>query len=62
MPTYVYACQNLDCNARLEVVQKMSDAPLKECPNCKGEVKKQITATAFILNCMGFHSTDYPRR
>ena len=40
MPTYVYACR--DCDDRLEVVQKMSDEPLKECPSCSGSLRRVL--------------------
>ena len=46
MPFYEYACQA--CGHRLEVMQKMSDEPLKECPQChKAELKKLISAGGF---------------
>jgi putative FmdB family regulatory protein len=46
MPFYEYACQA--CGHRLEVMQKMSDAPLTECPEChKPELKKLISAGGF---------------
>ena len=32
MPFYTYTCKH--CNKKLEVMQKMSDKPLKECPAC----------------------------
>ena len=35
MPTYDYEC--LKCGNSFEAFQKMSDSPLKECPECKGE-------------------------
>ena len=46
MPFYEYACQA--CGHRVEVMQKMSDAPLSECPAChKAEMKKLISAGSF---------------
>jgi putative FmdB family regulatory protein len=46
MPFYEYACQA--CGHRLEVMQKMSDAPLSECPEChKPELKKLVSAGSF---------------
>jgi putative FmdB family regulatory protein len=46
MPFYEYACQA--CGHRLEAMQKMSDAPLSECPEChKPELKKLISTGSF---------------
>jgi len=46
VPFYEYQCQA--CGHRLEVMQKMSDAPLSECPEChKAELKKLISAGSF---------------
>ncbi len=43
MPIYEYRCQS--CGHQVEVMQKMSDAPLEECPACHGhEMKKLISA------------------
>jgi putative FmdB family regulatory protein len=33
MPTYDYSCKQ--CGYKFEVLQKMSDAPLSTCPECK---------------------------
>ncbi|MGL4981619.1 MAG: FmdB family zinc ribbon protein [Treponemataceae bacterium] len=42
MPYYDYACNS--CRHTFEEFQKMSDKPLSECPKCKGEVKKMLSA------------------
>jgi len=47
MPTYDYECHR--CGRTFEVFQKISDAPLKECPECKGEVKRMIGAGAGFI-------------
>lgn len=58
MPTYEYECN--DCGERLEKFQKMSDAPLKECPACKGELRRLISSGAgVIFKGSGFYQTDY---
>lgn len=57
MPTYVYACR--ECDERLEVVQKMSDAPLKECPKCRGELRRVLFPPAVVYKGSGFYTTDY---
>lgn len=58
MPTYDYKC--LTCNHRFETFQKMTDAPLMNCPECGGEVKRLIGAGFRpIFKGSGFYQTDY---
>lgn len=58
MPTYDYKC--LKCKKVFEVFQKMSDEPLKECPACKGQLKRLVGAGAGpIFKGSGFYHTDY---
>lgn len=57
MPIYEYKC--LKCNLQFEILQKISDAPLKKCEECGGDVKKQISAPAFRLKGSGWYETDY---
>lgn len=58
MPIYEYACQA--CGHELEVLQKMSEAPLTECPQCgKSELKKLISAAGFQLKGNGWYVTDF---
>lgn len=58
MPTYEYEC--LNCSFRFEEFQKMTDEPIKICPECKGEVKRIITGGGgFLFKGSGFHITDY---
>ena len=58
MPIYEYQCQA--CHEQLEVLQKMSDAPLLECPKCgKPELKKKVSAAAFRLKGSGWYETDF---
>ncbi len=46
MPFYEYQCQA--CGHRLEAMQKMSDAPLRECPVCnESSLQKLISAGSF---------------
>ena len=58
MPIYEYQCQN--CSKELEVLQKISEDPLQECPDC-GEpaLKKKISAAAFRLKGGGWYETDF---
>lgn len=46
MPIYKYACEA--CGHQLEALQKMSDEPLSECPEChQAALKKQLTTAGF---------------
>ena len=58
MPIYQYKCS--DCGHQLEALQKMSDAKLVDCPECKTpSLRKQLTAAAFKLNGTGWYETDF---
>lgn len=58
MPTYEYACKA--CEHEWEVVQKMSDDPVKECPACKrGEAKRLVSGASFILKGPGWANDGY---
>ncbi len=58
MPIYQYACRS--CGHSLEALQKISDAPLKDCPNCnEPELVKQLTAATFKLKGTGWYETDF---
>ena len=58
MPIYEYECRA--CGYRLEKLQKVSDAPLKVCPECdKPELGKLVSASAFRLKGGGWYETDF---
>tara|TARA_R110002111_G_scaffold25903_1_gene56410 strand:- start:110 stop:424 length:315 start_codon:yes stop_codon:yes gene_type:complete len=58
MPIYEYQCEA--CHEQLEALQKISDAPLLECPRCgKPALKKKISAAAFRLKGSGWYETDF---
>lgn len=58
MPIYEYEC-NL-CGHRIEAIQKFSDAPLTDCPQCdEASLKKLISAAAFHLKGGGWYVTDF---
>ena len=62
MPAYDYLCKNLECknNAEaFEVDQKITDDPLRECPECKHAVQRLIGNTSFILKGTGFTPRHY---
>lgn len=58
MPIYAYRCSN--CGHAEDVLQKMSDSPLTQCPAC-GEATyvKQVTAAGFQLKGSGWYVTDF---
>ena len=58
MPFYEYQCQA--CGAQTEVLQKISDAPLRKCPDCgKSKLVKLVSAPVFRLKGGGWYETDF---
>ncbi|MEQ5839800.1 zinc ribbon domain-containing protein [Paraburkholderia acidicola] len=58
MPIYAYRCES--CGFAKDVLQKMSDAPLTDCPECgKSTFRKQVTAAGFQLKGSGWYVTDF---
>ncbi len=58
MPIYEYICEA--CHAPLEALQKMSDAPLTDCPACgEARLRKQMSAAGFRLSGSGWYETDF---
>lgn len=58
MPFYEYECSN--CKFYVEALQKISDAPLKQCPSCKKQtLKKLVSAPNFRLKGGGWYETDF---
>ena len=58
MPIYEYRCKS--CGHELEKLQKMSDDPLTDCPQCdKPELNKLISAAGFRLSGSGWYETDF---
>jgi putative FmdB family regulatory protein len=58
MPIYEYRCEA--CGHEMDVMQKMSDAPLEQCPECgKPALKKMISAAGFRLKGGGWYETDF---
>ncbi len=56
MPTYDYECST---GHRFEVLQKMSDEPVSECPECGGPAQRKISGGAgFLFKGEGFYITD----
>jgi len=58
MPIYAYKCES--CGFAKDVLQKMSDPRLTECPACgKSTFSKQLTAAGFQLKGSGWYATDF---
>ncbi len=58
MPIYAYKCSA--CGYAKDVLQKISDAPLTDCPECKqASFSKQLTAPGFQLKGTGWYATDF---
>jgi putative FmdB family regulatory protein len=58
MPIYAYRCES--CGFAKDVLQKVSDPQLTDCPTCgKSTFKKQVTAAGFQLKGTGWYVTDF---
>jgi putative FmdB family regulatory protein len=58
MPFYEYECSK--CRYYVEVLQKISDPPLKKCPSCgKSALRKLVSAPVFRLKGSGWYETDF---
>ena len=60
MPIYEYECSK--CRKTIEVIQKMSDKPLKKHAGCGGTLTKLISASGFQFKGTGWYVTDYGRK
>ncbi|MGD9773516.1 FmdB family zinc ribbon protein [Diaphorobacter sp.] len=61
MPIYAYRCGS--CGYAKDVLQKISDAPLTDCPACGARAfTKQVTAAGFQLKGTGWYATDFSGR
>lgn len=58
MPIYEYVCKS--CDHEFEALQKMSDDPLTQCPQCNNlSLTKKISAAGFRLSGSGWYETDF---
>jgi putative FmdB family regulatory protein len=58
MPIYAYKCES--CGFAKDVLQKISDPLLTQCPTCQQETfQKQLTAAGFQLKGSGWYVTDF---
>ncbi len=56
VPTYEYECTA--CTHRFEVMQRFSDDPLTQCPECRGRVRKVFHPVGIIFKGDGWYATD----
>jgi putative FmdB family regulatory protein len=59
MPIYEYKCKN---GHVFDVIQKMTDEPLRECQECGAPASRVLSAPAIHFKGSGFHNTDYGTR
>jgi len=59
VPLYEYRCK--ECGHQFEKIQSFSASDEKECPVCKGELERLISAPAVQFKGSGFYSTDYAK-
>jgi putative FmdB family regulatory protein len=58
MPIYEYRCDA--CGHMLDVLQKISDDPLRECPECReAALRRLVSAPTFRLKGGGWYETDF---
>ena len=58
MPIYAYRCEG--CGFQKDALQKLSDPPLVDCPQCgQPKLAKQLTAAGFALKGTGWYVTDF---
>ncbi|MFZ9346080.1 MAG: FmdB family zinc ribbon protein [Burkholderiaceae bacterium] len=58
MPIYAYRCEG--CGFQKDALQKLSDPPLVDCPQCgQPRLAKQLTAAGFALKGSGWYVTDF---
>ncbi|MCC5792072.1 MAG: zinc ribbon domain-containing protein [Legionellaceae bacterium] len=61
MPIYEYQCAN--CSHKFEIMQKISDAPVKQCPLCfEDRAIRMVSAAAFQLKGSGWYETDFKNK
>jgi putative FmdB family regulatory protein len=60
MPIYEYECRK--CGHEFDVLQKVSDAPLRKCPECGAlRLQRLVSAPQFRLKGTGWYETDFKK-
>ena len=57
MPIYEYRCKK--CSKEFELIQKITDEPASECPDCGGKIERLVSATSFTLKGGGWYKDGY---
>jgi putative FmdB family regulatory protein len=57
VPIYEYRCTK--CGHLIEIIQKLSDRPLRKCPECSGRLEKLVSRASFQLKGGGWYSEGY---
>lgn len=58
MPIYEYQCQH--CHHEFDLMQKINDKPVQQCPMClDNTVIRLVSAAGFQLKGTGWYATDY---
>ncbi len=57
MPIYEYRCKS--CGHTVEVIQRLSDRPLRKCAECQGDLEKLVSRSSFQLKGGGWFINDY---
>ena len=59
MPTYDYECDA--CGHSFELFQRITEDPIKKCPECKKNKVRRLfgTGAAIVFKGSGFYQTDY---
>jgi putative FmdB family regulatory protein len=61
MPIYEYQCTS--CHHQFDLIQKVSDEPITECPSChKDTATKLVSAAGFQLKGTGWYVTDFKNK
>ncbi len=56
MPVYEYECEQ--CGTRFERLQSIKDEPVRQCPECSGNVHKVFHPAGIIFKGSGWYITD----
>ena len=60
MPIYEYKCTQ--CGFTFDVLQKLSDPPIRKCTKCSGVTNKVISASGLVFKGSGWYITDYANK
>lgn len=61
MPIYEYQCAS--CHHHFEIMQKISDQPVHQCPKCyQDKAERIVSAAGFQLKGTGWYATDFKNK